>query len=225
METIWLDKQADVVNFLQSKGITLEQTKIDCLTDMNYQGWFGDERRNSFISAYNQGVNSTAMKAWVLHAHGGGGDGDSRAQARWLLWSEGIYKTGSGAILDASSYSSSTTDSSTAGNAIVERAKQELGKPYSWGAVGPTSYDCSGFVSYVLTGKHQRIGTASTFIKWTQVSAAEAKPGYVVVNSGHCGIYIGNGQMIHAPHTGDVVKISSVYSDMIYVKPPDQYLN
>ena len=79
-------------------------------------------------------------------------------------------------------------------------------------------------MSYVLTGKHIRIGTTETFLQWTIVNASEAKPGYVVGTSKHCGIYIGNGQMIHAPHTGDHVKISPVQSNMQYIKPPEKYL-
>lgn len=102
----------------------------------------------------------------------------------------------------------------------VQRANAELGKPYVWGAVGPDSYDCSGLVSYALTGQHIRLGTTDTFMGWPEVSAAEAQPGDVVTNSHHCGIYIGNGQMIHAPHTGDVVKISDVHPDMKYVRYP-----
>ncbi len=96
------------------------------------------------------------------------------------------------------------------------RAFQELVKPYLWGAVGPASYDCSGLVSYCLTGQHVRLGTTDTFQSWTRVVAPQ--PGDITLNSHHCGIYIGNGQMIHAPRTGDVVKISAVHPDMIYVR-------
>ncbi len=102
------------------------------------------------------------------------------------------------------------------GSATVARAFQELGKPYLWGAVGPASYDCSGLVSYCLTGQHVRLGTTDTFQSWTRVVAPQ--PGDITLNSHHCGIYIGNGQMIHAPRTGDVVKISAVHPDMIYVR-------
>lgn len=101
-------------------------------------------------------------------------------------------------------------------NAVVQRAYAELGKPYKWGAVGPSSYDCSGLVSYCLTGGHSRLGTTGTFMGWKRVS--DPQPGDVCTNDHHCGIYIGNGQMIHAPQTGDVVKISNVHKGMIYVR-------
>lgn len=117
-----------------------------------------------------------------------------------------------------SNSSSSTTTSGTNANggSIVSRAYSQLGKPYVWGAYGPNSFDCSGFVSYCLTGSYTRLGTTLTFMGWTRVS--NPQPGDVVTTATHCGIYIGNGQMIHAPHTGDVVKIGPVQSGMIYVR-------
>lgn len=105
---------------------------------------------------------------------------------------------------------------SVSGNSVVNRAYSQLGKPYQWGAVGPNSFDCSGLVSYCLTGSYSRLGTTGTFMGWTRVS--NPQPGDICVNSHHCGIYIGGGQMIHAPQTGDVVKVSSVHSGMIYVR-------
>lgn len=109
-----------------------------------------------------------------------------------------------------------TSGSNANGGSIVSRAYSQLGKPYVWGACGPNSFDCSGFVSYCLTGSYTRIGTTLTFMGWTRVS--NPQPGDVVTTATHCGIYIGNGQMIHAPHTGDVVKVGPVQSGMIYVR-------
>lgn len=113
--------------------------------------------------------------------------------------------------------SSNTTSGSNAnGGTIVSRAYSQLGKPYAWSACGPSSFDCSGFVSYCLTGSYTRLGTTLTFMGWPRVS--NPQPGDVVTTATHCGIYIGNGQMIHAPHTGDVVKVGPVQSGMIYVR-------
>lgn len=122
------------------------------------------------------------------------------------------------AVTKPSNSSSSTTTSGTNANggSIVSRAYSQLGKPYVWGACGPNSFDCSGFVSYCLTGSYTRLGTTLTFMGWTRVS--KPQPGDVVTTATHCGIYIGNGQMIHAPHTGDVVKVGPVQSGMIYVR-------
>ena len=112
--------------------------------------------------------------------------------------------------------SNTTSGSNANGGTIVSRAYSQLGKPYVWSACGPSSFDCSGFVSYCLTGSYTRLGTTLTFMGWTRVS--NPQPGDVVTTATHCGIYIGNGQMIHAPHTGDVVKVGPVQSGMIYVR-------
>ena len=117
---------------------------------------------------------------------------------------------GSGGSSSAPDYDSSS------GSTVVSRAYSQMGKPYKWGAVGPNSFDCSGFVSYCLTGSNTRIGTAATFYSWPRVS--NPQPGDVCASKTHCGIYIGGGQMIHAPHTGDVVKIGPVQSGMVYVR-------
>lgn len=126
--------------------------------------------------------------------------------------------SGASVATKPSNSSSSTTTSGTNANggSIVSRAYSQLGKPYVWGACGPNSFDCSGFVSYCLTGSYSRLGTTLTFMGWTRVS--NPQPGDVVTTATHCGIYIGNGQMIHAPHTGDVVKVGPVQSGMIYVR-------
>lgn len=116
----------------------------------------------------------------------------------------------------SSSATNNSKPQSVSGNSVVNRAYSQLGKPYKWGAVGPNSFDCSGLVSYCLTGSYSRLGTTGTFMGWTRVS--DPQPGDICVNSHHCGIYIGGGQMIHAPQTGDVVKVSSVHSGMIYVR-------
>ena len=122
-----------------------------------------------------------------------------------------------------SSNSSSSSDSSspsgvtTSGSAqaIVNEAYKHLGKAYVWGAKGPDNFDCSGFTSYVyqaVTGIWIGGDTYSQIYSGREVSYSELQPGDLVFpHSGHVGIYIGNGQMIHAPQTGDVVKVAPVY--------------
>ena len=104
------------------------------------------------------------------------------------------------------------------GSDAVSRAYSCMGLPYVWGATGPGSYDCSGLVGYCITGSHDRLGTTYTFMGYPQVS--NPQPGDICTSWSHCGIYIGNGQMIHAPQTGDVVKIGPVQSGMIIVRYP-----
>ncbi len=97
----------------------------------------------------------------------------------------------------------------------VGRAYSKLGCPYVWGAGGPDSFDCSGFVSYCLTGSYGRVlGTTYTMAKYPQVS--NPQPGDICWTSGHVGLYIGGGRMIHAPAPGDVVREAPVQGGMIF---------
>ena len=114
------------------------------------------------------------------------------------------------------SYSEPSYDEVT-GNAVVDRAYSWLGRAeYSMGACSPGLFDCSGFVAYCLTGQYQRLGNTYTFLSWPQVS--DPQPGDVCVNAGHCGIYIGDGLMIHCSDYGIGVIIGPVQSGMIYVR-------
>lgn len=103
------------------------------------------------------------------------------------------------------------------GNAVVDRAYSYVGNAeYVWGACSPGAFDCSGFVSYCLTGAYSRLGTTYTFLGWQHVS--DPQPGDVAVNASHCGIYIGGGQMIHCATYGVGVIVGPVQSGMVFVR-------
>jgi peptidoglycan DL-endopeptidase CwlO len=97
---------------------------------------------------------------------------------------------------------------------VVGIAMQYLGTPYVWGGASPAGFDCSGFVMYV----YSKIGVSLPHSSYAQygygspVSRSQLQPGDLVFfdGLGHVGIYVGGGNFIHAPHTGDVVKISSM---------------
>jgi cell wall-associated NlpC family hydrolase len=102
---------------------------------------------------------------------------------------------------------------------IISYGKQFLGTPYVFGTAGPKNFDCSGFTQYVF--KHFGINLPHKAALQAGVGQdvggiGNAKPGDIVTfyhsdgKVGHVGIYLGNGQFIHAPHTGDVVKISNL---------------
>jgi peptidoglycan DL-endopeptidase CwlO len=97
---------------------------------------------------------------------------------------------------------------------VVGIAMQYLGVPYVWGGSSPRGFDCSGLVSYVFAqiGVSMPHSSYAQFGMGTPVSISQLQPGDLVFFTGasHVGIYIGGGQFIHAPHTGDVVKISSL---------------
>ncbi len=105
---------------------------------------------------------------------------------------------------------------------VVGIALQYLGIPYVWGGSSPsTGFDCSGFTSYVFAqvGVSLPHHAASQYGYGTPVSYDQLAPGDLVFFSGlgHVGLYIGSGQFVHAPHTGDVVRISSLAEHGSYV--------
>jgi cell wall-associated NlpC family hydrolase len=97
---------------------------------------------------------------------------------------------------------------------VVGIAMQYLGVPYVWGGSTPAGFDCSGFVMFVYAQMGVSLPhlAAAQFNYGTPVSSDQLEPGDLVFfdGLGHVGIYIGGGEFIHAPHTGDVVKISSL---------------
>jgi peptidoglycan DL-endopeptidase CwlO len=98
----------------------------------------------------------------------------------------------------------------------VQWAYKELGKPYVWGAAGPNSFDCSGLTQYVWAkaGVYLDHYTGSQWNEGRHVSRDQLRPGDLVFFGSdlhHVGIYIGNGNMIEAPHTGADVRISGAF--------------
>lgn len=158
-----------------------------------------------------------AQQAAATASAGGGGEAVSTDQIVSYDESTGVATMADGTTANVISYDAST------GNAIVDRARAAMGSAYVWGGVGGSAggYDCSGLVSYALSGTHSRLGTTGTFIGWNQVS--DPQPGDVCVihnaNSQHTGIYVGNGRMIHAATEGVGVIESDVQAGMVYVRP------
>ncbi|GAA1202998.1 Cell wall-associated hydrolase, NlpC family [Prauserella alba] len=106
-----------------------------------------------------------------------------------------------------------------AAQTAVDTAMAQIGKPYSWGATGPDSFDCSGLTSYAYdaagisiprTAADQQAGAG------TPVSRDQLAPGDLVFSGSpayHVGIYIGDGQMVHAPTEGEPVKVGPLQDE------------
>lgn len=113
--------------------------------------------------------------------------------------------------------------------AAIAYAKAQLGKPYVWGGEGPSGFDCSGLVmqAWRRAGVKMAHFAATQYFESTPVSYKNLRPGDLVFwtetksasDIHHVAMYLGGGKMIHAPRTGDVVKISNLFS----MGTPDYY--
>ncbi len=125
---------------------------------------------------------------------------------------ERVYTTG--AFLERGNGSSSDT-----GNAIAAMALSYQGVPYLWGGTSPSGFDCSGLVKYICNSlgiknvarnSAQQFATSGVFVEKENLIPGDLvffqKNGTIH----HVGIYIGNNRFVHAPNTGDVVRISSL---------------
>ena len=129
---------------------------------------------------------------------------------------------GSSSTSSGSTSTSSTSTGSASGNKIVATAKQYLGVPYKWGGTDPSGFDCSGFVYYVLRCNGINVSRTQVpmYSEGTPVSKSNLQPGDLVffqntykAGLSHVGIYVGDGQFIHAPSSGRVVSYADLNSD------------
>ncbi|MEU3842609.1 NlpC/P60 family protein [Streptomyces sp. NPDC028635] len=99
--------------------------------------------------------------------------------------------------------------------AAVAAARAALGRPYVWGANGPTGFDCSGLMqwAYARAGVHLPRTSQEQRFAGRQVPLSQARPGDLVVyrsDASHVGMYVGNGRVIHAPYPGAPVRYDPV---------------
>jgi cell wall-associated NlpC family hydrolase len=137
---------------------------------------------------------------------------------RNAAWSD-LLTTG-----DAADQASVPVPSSSLGEKAVYLASLQAGKPYVYGAEGPSSFDCSGLIQYIFKqlGRSVPRTTDAQFAAATRVSQYNKQPGDLIFfgtpgNIYHVGIYAGDGMMWAAPHTGDVVSLKKIYTTSYYV--------
>jgi cell wall-associated NlpC family hydrolase len=111
----------------------------------------------------------------------------------------------------------------SAGTAVAEALRQ-VGKPYQWGASGPDSFDCSGLTLYAWRAAGVTLShyTGAQYSETTHIPLSDLQPGDLVYSGdmGHMGMYIGNGNMVEAPHTGANVRVVPLRSDMTLASRP-----
>lgn len=100
----------------------------------------------------------------------------------------------------------------TPADIAVATARAQIGKPYRWGADGPSAFDCSGLTQYAWAAAGVRLPHSSRaqFGSLRRVPIDKLAPGDLVYRPGHIGMYIGDGQMVHAPQSGRNVEIAPV---------------
>lgn len=193
--------QFDVIDNSNSSSVDI-QAAIDQLTSM----------RNSQIKSpiVTKEINDEIQKGKTAASKKKSDEAKAAAQAT------SAAKSNSQKSTTQKSSSSVAAPSAGKAQAILNEAYKHLGASYVWGATGPSTFDCSGFTQYVY---EHAAGIDITRTTYTQinvgqpVSEDQLQPGDLVFpHTGHVGIYVGNGQMIHAPQTGDVVKVGPVYS-------------
>jgi cell wall-associated NlpC family hydrolase len=101
------------------------------------------------------------------------------------------------------------------GAVAAQFACAQIGKPYQWGAAGPGAYDCSGLTqqAWAAAGVSLTHYTGAQWNEGVPVSRANAIPGDLVFfysDLSHMGLYVGNGLMVHAPRSGDVVRMRQI---------------
>ena len=153
------------------------------------------------------------LQASVNEITGGQNNGNTGGQSG-NVGGSGQNNNGNTSVTPPQGGSGDTVGDTSVGQAIVNVAYGYLGIPYVWGGTTTAGFDCSGMVQ----AAHAAVGIGLPRVSEAQGacgqavgSMAEALPGDIVCYGYHVGIYIGGGQMIHAPEPGDVVKVSSVY--------------
>jgi cell wall-associated NlpC family hydrolase len=188
-EKVLVSQQADAK--AQLKTMTSRKSQITAQLVERKNALAGVEAEVAALQAADEAKRLAAARALVSRRGGGGGGGGGGNFPPPTIPAHG---------------------------SVVDFARSRLGCPYRWGAAGPNEFDCSGLALWC----YAKVGISLPHFSGAQigvgqrVSLADLQPGDLVFFGHpihHVGIYIGGGMMIHAPHTGTVVKISPLESN------------
>ena len=206
--------------------LTAEQADLKAASHLKLAIQAAVARQQEFVAASRAKRNSLARQVATAKAHVSAlksarqaALAAARAAARAAAQSAAGSTQGSST---APSWASSSGASAGQGDVAANWALTQLGKPYQWGAAGPSTYDCSGLtmVAWAHAGVSLLHYTGYQWEEGPHVSLNQLQRGdllfYATDNSDpdtihHVGIYIGNGMMVDAPFTGAFVRIDSIY--------------
>jgi peptidoglycan DL-endopeptidase CwlO len=225
-------EQADAAEAAATKATTDAQTLVDQVAaqqaDLNtqiteYKAAY--DRLSAEEKARAEAEAAAAARAAAADAAARAAAADAAARASQAASRAERTQASSASSSSAGSSSASTAAAAPAAVApaaaggaaatAVSTALAQQGKPYVWAAAGPSSFDCSGLVqyAYAAAGISLPHSSSAQARMGTAVTRAQLQPGDLIAfysPVSHIGIYIGNGQMVHAPTSGDVVKVASI---------------
>jgi cell wall-associated NlpC family hydrolase len=204
-------EQADAAQAAAAKSAADAQAQVEQVTkqqdDLNAQIADYQAQYDRLNAAEQQASRAAAERAAAAEAAAADSSSDSGSSSS--------RSTGSSASRPAAAAPAPVVAGSGAAATAVNAAMAQLGEPYVWAAAGPNSFDCSGLVqyAYAAAGVSLPHSSSSQARMGTAVTRDQLQPGDVIAfysPVSHIGIYIGNGQMVHAPTSGDVVKVASI---------------
>ncbi|WP_127848497.1 NlpC/P60 family protein [Lacticaseibacillus hulanensis] len=213
------DKLASMQDDQKAAEKTLEDTRADLVTDKSklvtlQKNSKKQSEKLTKILADNKDVLAKLNAKAAKQAAAAQAAAASKASEAKVVKTANKTTT-SGKATPIAAVNNNVADANKSYGSAIAAALSQQGKPYVWGAAGPSAYDCSGLVmwAYAKVGVSLPHSSAAQATMGTRISVSQLQPGDLVFFGSpvhHVGIYIGGGMFVHAPHTGSVVKTQSI---------------